>query len=439
MGNESARALRIGLIQRGRIVEERLLRRPEPVTIGSSPKCTLAVPQADLPASFELFATSRSGYQLAFDQRMNGHVASPQGQLDFDQLVAQGVARRKGALHVVALEPNHWGRVTFGEVTVLFQFVKAPPEFPRARLPRAVRGNRFRSMDPLFVGVLLGSIAAHVSAYAGLARIPVREDVTLEEIPDRFARLLVPERKPEPTAAVQERKEEEKKEEKKAEEKKAEDPQRAAERKAARAAAVAQAVQQKGILRVLGSLGPGSGKGAVADVFGQGGTFGDVAQALSGAGGVAVATEPGGVGSRKGGGQGGAASIGDLGTSGGGKVALGAKSEVQVSGTVGLEDAEVDSPDVDQQKLGSFVRARMAAIKACYEGQLKRNPNLKGKIRIRFTILETGGLADVTAVENSLGSGEVAACIVGTMRTWRTPFRPSGTVQVEYPFIFTAS
>jgi hypothetical protein len=202
---------------------------------------------------------------------------------------------------------------------------------------------------------------------------------------------------------------------------------------------VARAVQQKGILRVLGALGPGTGKGAVADVFGTGGGFGDVAQALSGAGGVAVATEPGGVGGRKGGGQGGAATIGDLGTSGGGKVALGTKSDVRVTGSVGVEDAEVDSPDIDQQKLGGFVRARMSAIKACYENQLKRNPSLKGRIRVRFVILETGALSEVTAVENTLGSPEVVACIVGTMRAWRTPFRPTGTVPVEYPFVFSAN
>jgi hypothetical protein len=264
----------------------------------------------------------------------------------------------------------------------------------------------------------------------------VREEVTLEEIPDRFAKLLIPERKPEPPK--QETKQEvveEKKEEKKPDKKPGDD---SPVNKAERAAAVAKAVQQKGILRVLGALGPGSGRGAVADVFGQGG-FGDVASALSGAGGVAVATDGGGAGGRKGGGGGGAATIGDLGTSGGGKVGLGAKSEVRVSGSVGVEDAEVDSPDIDQQKLSGFVRARMAAIKACYENQLKRNPNLKGKIRIRFTILETGGLADVAAVENTLGSTEVAACIVGTMRTWRTPFRPASTVPVDYPFVFSAN
>jgi TonB family protein len=107
-----------------------------------------------------------------------------------------------------------------------------------------------------------------------------------------------------------------------------------------------------------------------------------------------------------------------------------------VSGTVAAEEAEVDSADIDQQKLAAFVRARMGLIKACYENALKRNPSLKGKISIRFTILETGGIADIQAAVNSLGSPEVASCIINTMRTWRTQFRPSGPVTVEYPFVF---
>ncbi len=442
MGKESAKVLRVGLIQKGRIVDERLVRGSETVTIGTAPGCTLLVPESGLPDSFPVFTAVRGGWQLCFDDTMDGHVQSPLGTYDFNHVVAEKRTARKGELHFLPLKPDQWGRVAIGEVTVLFQFVRPRPLAPRSRLPRAARGNRFRSMDGLFVLVLLVSLGLHVSAYAGLSTIPVREEVTLEEIPDRFARLLIPERRPEPQKAEEKKAETvaEKKEERKAEEKKPEpeDPQKAAARKAARAAAVAKAVQQKGILRVLGALGPGTGRGAVADVFGKGDGFGDVAAALSGAGGVAVATEAT-ASARKGGGQGGPASIGDLGTSGGGKVALGTKSEVRVSGTVGLEDAEVDSPDIDQQKLGGFVRARMAAIKACYENQLKRNPGLRGRIRIRFTILETGGLADVAAVENTVGSPEVAACILGTMRSWRTPFRPNGTVQVEYPFVFSAS
>ena len=34
---------------------------------------------------------------------------------------------------------------------------------------------------------------------------------------------------------------------------------------------------------------------------------------------------------------------------------------------------------------------------------------------------------------------EIANCIVGIVRTWRTPFRPSRAVTVEYPFVFRPS
>jgi len=94
---------------------------------------------------------------------------------------------------------------------------------------------------------------------------------------------------------------------------------------------------------------------------------------------------------------------------------------------------------VDQGKLGAFVRARQGLIKACYENALKRNPNLKGKISIRFTILPTGGLSDLEASGNTMGSADVAVCIINTIRSWRTQFRPSGPVTVEYPFLLSPS
>jgi hypothetical protein len=463
MSRHPAKALRIGIIQRGKIVEERLVRGRAPVTIGSGPRNTFVVPQSDLPESFTLFAARRGDLALRFDDRMDGRIQGPSGSADFGALAAEGVAARRGDVHVLPLRDDHWGKVQLGEVTVLFQFVAPPPEPPRPALPRAVRGNRFRSMDRLFVVALASSLAVHVSAYVGLSTAPVREEVTIEEIPDRFAKLLIPERNaallPPREQAKREEAAEAKAEEKKPDEKKrAEgegdakereapgDESKQAASKAARSAAVARAVQQKGLLRVLGALGPGGRGPAVTAVFGgSGGGLSDVAAALAatgGGGGAAVASSdlavPAG---RKGGGSGAPASIGDLGTSGGGgeKVALGAKSEVKVTGAVAAEDAEIDSPDIDQVKLGAFVRARMGAIKACYENQLKRNPGLKGKIRIRFTILETGALAEVVAIENGVGSSEVAACIVATVGAWRTPFRPSGTVTVEYPFVFSAA
>jgi len=445
MAAQQSKVLRVGVIQGGKIVEERVIPARQPVTIGTSIKNTIIVPQSNLPPSVTVFTWQGDRYVLCFEEGMDGRIQGAQGAADFGALVSQGLAKREHRGHSVPVGEDQRGKVVLGEVTLLWQFVSPPPEAPKPVLPREAKGNHFKSMDRLFVSVLAISFLVHGGFYVALANTELPPEVTLEEIPDRYAKVLIPdklpappvEKKEEPKGGGEEKKPEEtRKPDAKKGDAKAETAEQAAARKAARAAAVAKAVQSKGMLKVLGALGPGTGSGAVADVFGAGGGMTDVATALSGAGGVAVATDPGAGGGRKGGGQGGAASIGDLATSGGGSVGYGAKQEVRVSGSVAAEEAEVDSADIDQQKLAAFVRARMGLIKACYENALKRNPSLKGKISIRFTILETGGIADIQAAVNSLGSPEVASCITNTMRTWRTQFRPSGPVTVEYPFVF---
>jgi outer membrane biosynthesis protein TonB len=442
MAAQQGKVLRVGVILGGKIVEERVLAPRQSVTIGSGAKNTVVVKAPGVPESFAVLVWAGDQYHLQFTEGADGNVQSPQGQADFGALVAQGLAKRQGKVFAVPVSEGQRGKVAFGDVNLLWQFVAPPPEAPAPVLPKEAKGNHFQSMDRLFVTVLIISFLFHAGTYIALANTQLPPEVTLEEIPDRYAKVLIPEKLPKPPEPAKEEaggKKEEKVVEKKAgdDKKPAESAEQQAARKAARAAAVAKAVQSKGILKVLGALGPGTGGGAVADVFGAGGGMTDVASALSGAGGVAVATDPGAGGGRKGGGQGGAASIGDLATSGGGAVGYGAKSEVKVTGSVAAEEAEVDSAEIDQAKLASFIKARMGLIKACYENALKRNPNLKGKISIRFTILETGGLADLETVANTMGSADVASCILSTMRSWRTQFKPSGPVTVEYPFVFS--
>ncbi len=438
MAAQQDKVLRIGVIQAGKIVEERVLPARQAVTLGTGAKNTIVVPLANAPESVVVFAFQGDRYVLQFEQGAEGKVQGPKGSTDLAALVSQGVAKQSGKLCSVAVTAEQRGKLVVGEITLLWQFVSPPAGGPKPALPKEAKGAHFKSMDRLFIGVLVVSFALHSGAYIALANTELPKEVTLEEIPDRYAKVLIPDRMPKPPEKKEEKKAEVATQQKadRAEEKKSESPEQVAQKKAARAAAVAKAVQSKGLLKVLGALGPGTGSGAVADVFGTGGGMGDVASALSGAGGVAVATDPGAGGGRKGGGEGGTASIGDLATTGGGKVGLGTKTEVKVSGSVAAEEAEVDSSDIDQGKLGAFVRARMGLIKACYENALKRNPSLKGKISIRFTILETGALSEVSTAQNSLGAPEVAACIMNTMRSWRTQFRPSGPVTVEYPFVF---
>ena len=79
----------------------------------------------------------------------------------------------------------------------------------------------------------------------------------------------------------------------------------------------------------------------------------------------------------------------------------------------------------------------MRAVKDCYERQLKRFPQLAGKIVISFEIRETGSLTDINIEEDSLKNSEVRSCIVGRAKSWRFPRPSGGSVFVSFPLVFT--
>jgi TonB family protein len=428
----AAKILRVGVIQGGKIIEERHIRRPDSVSVGQDSKNTFVIPASNLPPSFPVFDFRGTHYYLIFTDRMDGRVRIGDRDLDFAALRSQGLAQKRGPVYAVQLNDTAKGKVSIGEITLLFQFVPPPPTPTRMALPAEYRGTLWSSLDHVFFAILAVSLVANFTGATciALSPKPPDADVTLDELPDRFAKLLVPPKPPEPEKAKEEPKGDEKVE-KKVEKKK--DKPTSDE---ARKAAIAQKVQSKGILKILGASG---GQGALKDLLGEGTGTQDVATALKGAqGGVVVATT-GGVGGPRGSGAGSAAGIGEVGTSGGGNVSLGAKGDARVSGRVAAAAPEVDSADVDREALARYIKARLTAIRGCYEKELKRNPTLKGKVVVRFNITPAGRAGDIRIEENSVGSAEVGQCIASLMRSWIFPFKPPDEVAVQYPFLFTAS
>lgn len=100
---------------------------------------------------------------------------------------------------------------------------------------------------------------------------------------------------------------------------------------------------------------------------------------------------------------------------------------------------EVESREVDREKLAAFVRARRGAIQSCYESELRHHPQLSGKIMVRFSITPSGRAADFGIEENTLGNEAVATCMQGVIAKWVFPFKPSAAVEVAYPFVFSAA
>ena len=133
---------------------------------------------------------------------------------------------------------------------------------------------------------------------------------------------------------------------------------------------------------------------------------------------------------------------GDLRAKGGGPVDTGAKgTEVEVKGTVKVKKpSEAFGTGVlDTNSISKVVGRRKGAVKSCYEKQLKRNPKLAGKVKVQFTILESGRVGSTRVMEDTTGDPAVGKCIANAMKRWRFPKPDGGSVTVAFPFVFAPS
>jgi hypothetical protein len=448
--------LRIGIIQGGRIVEERLVRKRENITIGQSAKNMFVVPSEALPRNWLLFEASGNQYVANFSDGMDARIAVGNEIISLAQLKQTGKIQKKGASWPLPLDERSRGKITLADMTILFQFVTPPPLQPRPQLPASVRGSVFSDVDWFFTVIAAVSFLLHLILVIYLRNVDWPRKPDIEAVPDRFVQMIVKkpeEKKVEKVAEVKKPEEEKKEPEKKKgaeEEKKVkreltdEEKAKAAEEKARldaeRRARLAEQVKSTGLLKLLGAKA--DGEGSIADVLGKGDVDRDQEKAFQGVGGIGVANNNDQLRGIKSGGSGSGrvANVGGL--RGGGSIAGGgtgaAAVEKKVSGVVKSEAPAVDG-ELDPAMVAKEVRSRLGAIKACYERGLKRNPNLSGKIVIHWTITQAGTVSGVDVEQDTLGDAEVASCIKSLIARWRFPAPSGGSVEVSFPFVFQSS
>ena len=448
--------LRIGIIQGGRIVEERLVRKRENITIGQSAKNMFVVLSDALPRNWLLFEASGTGYTAHFSDGMDARIAVGNEIISLSQLKQTGKIQKRGVAWVLPLDERARGKITLADMTILFQFVTPPPPQPRPQLPASVRGSALSGIDWFFTTVAAVSFLLHLIFVIYLRNVDWPRKPDIEAVPDRFVQMVVKkeEKKPEPkkeeVAKVDETKKEEKKkgeEEKKqapkkelSEEEKAKIAEAKAKADAERRARLAEQVKSTGLLKLLGAKSDGGG--SIADVLGKGDVNRDQEKAFQGVGGVGVASGNDSLRGIKSGGSG-SGRVADAGNLRGGAGIAGAETgkgagERTVKAAIKTEMPAVDG-ELDPNMVAKEVRSRLGAIKACYERALKRNPNLSGKVVIHWTITQAGTVSGVDVEQDTLGDAEVASCIKFLIARWRFPAPSGGSVDVSFPFVFQAS
>src|SRR3977135_95061 len=109
------KVLRIGLVQGGRVIEERIIKQRTSVTIGQSEKAMFVIQSGNVPSQFKLFELVGNDYYLNFMDGMSGRVALATGITDIGAL--KGQAKKVGNAYQVKLTEEASGKVVVGDTT----------------------------------------------------------------------------------------------------------------------------------------------------------------------------------------------------------------------------------------------------------------------------------------------------------------------------------
>ncbi len=127
----SRTGLRASLIWRDEVMEDLVLDKPRPITIGPTGRTTFIVPELGLPPKFAIVRPGKRGYLLTLGERMRGTICIDGRTQDVADLVQRDSA---GGFAATPIGGRDWGVIDLddsGDYKLFFQFVQVddPPQF----------------------------------------------------------------------------------------------------------------------------------------------------------------------------------------------------------------------------------------------------------------------------------------------------------------------
>jgi hypothetical protein len=432
--NRQAKVLRIGIIQDGKIVQERLIKAGEPVTVGESPKNTFVFPKTHLKTpEFTLFKPSGKGYILQFTDHMSGKISAGGAVVALKKLMDDDSVAKRNGVAALPLTDQDRGKITLDSITVLFQFVAPPPVKAVTPIQQMdFRPRLIEEDDPVFLG-FLGIWTALGVVLAIWVWQTEPKQYTLDDVPERFVKIIVEEPPPVPVV-VPEPEDAGKEAKKEAEATKASKSEKAAGPESKTPAQKKEDMIAKSalLLKLIGTKGESKG-GVVENLWSddeQG--LAGIDKALQDAGGgttdAAAATRIG-----NGGGTG-PQDIGGIGGIGGGGTGTVAAVKVTVTPKVSTGTGSVDTVAGDENQVTSTVRKYAGQLQYCYEKVLKVDPTLEGRVEVGWSV--GNGVVSGTPyiISNTTENAELADCVVKKIRRWTFPADIEG--DMSWPFLF---
>lgn len=120
-------ALRTSLVWRDEVMDDVVLDKPRPITIGHSGRTTFTIPDLGLPKKFAIIRPRRRGYVLTLGKRMRGTICIDGRQTEVAEFVRRGDGDEvDGDFRATPIRNGDWGVIDFdpsGNYQLFFQFV----------------------------------------------------------------------------------------------------------------------------------------------------------------------------------------------------------------------------------------------------------------------------------------------------------------------------
>ncbi len=445
------KVLRVGLVQGGKVIEERVIKQRVHVTIGPSEKSTFVTPGKNVPSNFKLFELVGDDYVLNFLDNMSGRLALKTGVSDLSELKSQAKKSTisEATVYQVPLSEEARGKVVVGDTTFLFQFVAAPVVASKPQLPVAVQGSFGHSIDWSTTIIAGFSFLLHFGAvgtiYSDWMDPPVNDEVDVAQILESIKNLPVPPPVEEPkdtaeTAPTSQA---------------AADAPKAPTATASKASGAAGKVSDARASQISNELAQ-----LDMQMLGALNSMGNATAGVLERGDVPLGLLDSAAASGAGAGLGGLAGL-NIGDSGGGTVRPGAAgnslanigdtgASAQTAGSsAGGAVKKVEGPKGNAQVGGAAVTGSVAnaqsvvagmgaGFRRCYNRGLQTDPNMKGSVRITARIGPNGEVLSASPSGGGGLGGDVISCVVARVQSAQFAPPDGGGATVVIPVSFVS-
>jgi hypothetical protein len=92
---------------------------------------------------------------------------------------------------------------------------------------------------------------------------------------------------------------------------------------------------------------------------------------------------------------------------------------------------------LDKSVITAVIRRNMNQVRYCYQRELTKDPDLAGRVMVKFVIARDGTVSSATTVSSTMNNAAVESCINQRFMRFQFPEpKGGGIVIVSYPFTF---